>query len=339
MAKRGRPPKAKAKEVEVEVDENYADDIHISETIDEVVKEQEPSTDSSVVGEGTMGDYNPFAENVVERDYATPKLADGVIEEIEEPTFVPPTYEDLISERATETEEENIEPSPFDNPNPPMNELDAKDKAIATESLVDSVLDAYEQAHKLGQYFVKIDEQDLMQRQAEGKLDLSTEIPISEDGSTMSVGEFIENFNEQGQEAIKYDESFGNKVKPAMMRVFMKRGWGMTDEQFLLYHFGRDIATKVGIVYQMKTTINNTLSILEKSHKKDLERQAKQPIFEEKVKAEVMQDRETDIEAEEINEEIYTEKSNIDIPKAPKNPLDEHPKEIKKILKKDKKDK
>ena len=338
MAKRGRPPKQVQEKVVQE--DNNVDEFIVDESIDnDVVETTEVKSDSSIVGDGTNGDYNPFAENVVERDYATPKLADGVIEEIEEPTFVPPTYEDLISERQSNEEIENQEPSPFDNPNPPMNELDAKDKAIATESLVDSVLDAYEQAHKLGQYFVKIDEQDLMQKQAEGKLDLSTEIPISEDGSTMSVGEFIENFNEQGQEAIKYDESFGNKVKPAMMRVFMKRGWGMTDEQFLLYHFGRDIATKVGIVYQMKTTINNTLSILEKSHKKDLERQAKEPIFEEKVKAEVMQERERDIEAEEINEEIYTEKSNIDIPQAPKNPLDEHPKEIKKILKKDKKDK
>ena len=332
MAKRGRPPKAKAKEVEVEVDENYADDIHISETIDEVVKEQKPSTDSSIVGEGTMGDYNPFAENVVERDYATPKLADGVIEEIEEPTFVPPTYEDLISERATETEEENREPSPFDNPNPAMNDLDAKDKAIATESLVDSVLDAYEQAHRLGQYIVRVDEDTLMQKQAEGKLDLSTQIPVSEDGQTMSVGEFIEQYNQQGAEAIKYDKEFGDKVKPAMMRVFMKKGWGMTDEQFLLYHFGRDIATKVGIVYSMKKTINTTLSMLEKSHQRDLANKKKEPIMEEKVKAEVM-DNNVQMEAEEIEQEIYTEKSNIDIPKAPKNPLDEHPKEIKKILK------
>tara|TARA_R110000824_G_scaffold82132_1_gene205959 strand:- start:7259 stop:8239 length:981 start_codon:yes stop_codon:yes gene_type:complete len=325
MAKRGRPPKAKVDELQIE--DSYSEDVKISETIEEVVKKQEPSS----IGEGTQEDYNPFAENVVERDYATPKVADGVIDEIEEPTFVPPTYEDLISERQTENHQE--EPSVFDNPNPALNDLDAKDKAVATESLVDSVLDAYEQAHRLGQYVVRVDEETLMQKQAEGKLDLSTKIPISENGETISIGEFIENFNEQGSEAIKYDNDFGDKVKPAMMRVFMKKGWGMTDEQFLLYHFGRDIATKVGIVYQMKKTINTTLTMLEKNHKINMQQKKSEPIIEKKVRAEVMKDDEK-IEAEEIREEIYVERSNIDMPNAPIDKMKEHPKEVQEILKK-----
>jgi hypothetical protein len=98
-----------------------------------------------------------------------------------------------------------------------------------------------------------------MQRQAQGKLDLSMQIPVTDTGDTMSVGEFVAQYNEQSANALEYDKEFGYKVRPAMIRVFMKRGWGMTDEQFLLYMFGKDIAVKVGIMFQLKKTINGTL--------------------------------------------------------------------------------
>ena len=51
----------------------------------------------------------------------------------------------------------------------------------------------------------------------------------------------------------------------------MKKGWGMSDEQFLMYHFGKDIAIKVGIMFQLKKTINTTLETLEKQHKRNKE--------------------------------------------------------------------
>ena len=43
----------------------------------------------------------------------------------------------------------------------------------------------------------------------------------------------------------------------------------MSDEQFLLYHFGKDIAIKVGIMFQLKKTINTTLETLQKAHKRN----------------------------------------------------------------------
>ena len=36
-----------------------------------------------------------------------------------------------------------------------------------------------------------------------------------------------------------------------------------------MYHFGKDIAIKVGIMYQLKKTINSTLETLEKAHKRN----------------------------------------------------------------------
>ena len=161
--------------------------------------------------------------------------------------------------------------NPFDNPNPALNDLDNKDKKIACQSLVDTFLDGYEQLHKYAQYVVKVDEDELLARHQAGKIDLNETIPVDEKGNEMSVSEFVGQYNEQSVEALQYDKEFGFKVRPAMVRVFMKKGWGMSDEQFLMYHFGKDIAIKVGIMFQLKKTINTTLETLEKQHKRNKE--------------------------------------------------------------------
>jgi hypothetical protein len=66
MANRGRPRK---------VDLNNVEDVQFDETIEtnEVVVDEQPIPKADNIGEGTYGDYNPFAESVVERDYSTPK--------------------------------------------------------------------------------------------------------------------------------------------------------------------------------------------------------------------------------------------------------------------------
>ena len=277
MAKRGRPKK----KVEIEESE-IQNEAQSTENIDDNIDSQNesldatppPQQDSDIVGQGTNPDYNPFAESVVERDYSTPEVASGVIEEIDEPQFIPPSYEDIIADQQGGDEfnpesGEQMGGSPFDNPNPALNELDSKDKKIACESLVDTVLDGYEQLHKYAQFVVKVDEDDLLQRHQQGKIDLTERIPVDENGNEMSVSEFVAQYNQQSVEALQYDKEFGYKVRPAMVRVFMKKGWGMTDEQFLLYHFGKDLAIKVGIMFQLKKTINTTLETLEKAHKRN----------------------------------------------------------------------
>jgi len=282
MAKRGRPKKQtdtpKKEEVKEEQIENQEETLDEVETeADEIVEAEnveetptQPTPDSDVIGEGTFSDHNPFAESVVERDYSTPKIASGVVEDIAEPQFVPPSYEDMLN-NGEHQEDEVVEDTgnPFDNPNPALNELDNKDKKIACESLVDTFLDGYEQLHRYAQYVVKVDEEELLQRHQADKIDLNERIPVDEKGTEMSVSEFVAQYNEQGVEALQYDQEFGLKVRPAMVRVFMKKGWGMSDEQFLMYQFGKDIAIKVGIMFQLKKTINSTLETLEKAHKRN----------------------------------------------------------------------
>lgn len=349
MAQRGRP----RKNVDVQ-DADFEESIVDDEIMGEMAQEpssSNPSSDSDIVGDGTYNDYNPFAESVVERDYATPKPASGLIDEIEEPSFVPPSYEDIIQERQ-EQEASGVNDTfdnPFDNPNPAMNDLDNKDKKIACESLVDTVLDAYEQAHRYAQYVVKVDEETLMQKQAQGKIDLSMQIPVSETGDTMSVAEFVAQYNEQSANALKYDKDFGYKVRPAMIRVFMKRGWGMTDEQFLLYMFGKDIAIKVGIMFQLKKTINGTLDTLEKMHKRN-GGGAGSGGFEQTRQGSIIEDEDEEDNSYEvedygfeqeqpIQDENFNSSMNINMPQNPVDPTKGHPKEVQNILRNERKKK
>ena len=120
MANRGRPRK---------VDMNNVEDAQFDESLNNLddIEQSEPIKENNI-GEGTFGDYNPFAETVVERDYSTPKTASGIVEDIDEPTFVPPSYEDIVSEREQQSEESFQQDNPFDNPNPSMNDLSDKDK-------------------------------------------------------------------------------------------------------------------------------------------------------------------------------------------------------------------
>jgi hypothetical protein len=349
MAQRGRPRKV-ADVQDVDFEDSIVDKEIMGEEA-EPTPPPKPTSDSDIVGDGTFNDYNPFNESVVERDYATPKPASGLIDELEEPSFVPPSYEDIIQERQ-EQEATGINDTfdnPFDNPNPAMNDLDNKDKKIACESLVDTVLDAYEQAHRYAQYVVKVDEETLMQKQAEGKIDLSMQIPVSETGDTMSVAEFVAQYNEQGANAIKYDKEFGIKVRPAMIRVFMKRGWGMTDEQFLLYMFGKDIAIKVGIMFQLKKTINGTLEMIEKMHKRNGGGQGSGG-FEQTRQGSVIQDEDEDDDSYEVEDYGYEQEQeiqadnfnssmNINMPQNPVDPTKGHPKEVQNVLRNERKNK
>jgi hypothetical protein len=350
MAQRGRPRKV-ADVQDVDFEDSIVDKEIMGEEAESQSPPANPTSDSDIVGEGTYHDFNPFNESVVERDYATPKPASGLIDELEEPSFMPPTYEDIIQDRQ-EQEATGINDTfdnPFDNPNPAMNDLDNKDKKIACESLVDTVLDAYEQAHRYAQYIVKVDEETLMQKQAEGKIDLSMQIPVSETGDTMSVAEFVAQYNEQGANAIKYDKDFGIKVRPAMIRVFMKRGWGMTDEQFLLYMFGKDIAIKVGIMFQLKKTINGTLEMIEKMHKRNGGGQGSGG-FEQTKQGSVLEDEDEEDDNYEVEDYGYEQKvepqddnftssMNINMPQNPVDSTKGHPKEVQNVLRNERKNK
>jgi len=210
--------------------------------------------DASNVG---SADYNPLGEAVKERDYTKPKVDPTNLEaEIEEPTFTPPSFEDMEEPAGFAQEQEQ------GFANPALNELDDKDKKMATEQMVDVVLDGYDKLTGLANNMVQVKPQRLNKMIANGDIDPRIRIPTDTRGNSISINEFVDEFNEQTAEAITTTDEFKKEVRPAMVRVFSKRGIGLTDEQFLMYKFGSDLATKGVIVFQLRNQVNDIFQMM-----------------------------------------------------------------------------
>lgn len=215
--------------------------------------------------------FNPLGDTPIERDYATPKIEQGFTEDLEEPTFHIKSFDEIKKESPNQQSvpsSSNGQPmvqsnDPLMNPNPAMNELEDKDKLLASEQMVDAVLDTYDTICTFGTAIGKVKEQEVQNAIDEGRINPSRRLTVDEQGNSVSVMEFVRGYNEQVTEAVKPDPAFRKRVKPPMVRIFAKRGWGMTDEQFVLFAFGKDISMKAITLFSMKKGMKDILSRLE----------------------------------------------------------------------------
>jgi hypothetical protein len=314
MAKRGRPrktPEPISEEQEVEVmeveDANVVEETTDNEPFEAEVQEQ-VQTESQDPLEGTFGNYNPLADNVIEREYATPKTAEGLTDDIPEPSFEQDlSFDDLMNTPSAEEEEEG---NPFDNPNPSLNDLPPQEKQIACESMVDTVLDTYAGLHKVASNFAKFPEEKLNQSILNDEIDGTMRMPL-ESGGDVSLQEFVQSYNEQAEEVLSYDREFGMKVRPAMIRVFMKKGWGMTDEQYLIFMFGKDILAKTTQFIGLKKSINSTMNLLKEIHEESkggiptdkAERVEQEDVYEEEIPVQTQRRQEPQVQEMILDDE------------------------------------
>ena len=142
------------------------------------------------------------------------------------------------------------------------NELGNKEKQMGAEMIADVVVDGYSRL-KMGMGSLSsISENKLEREFAEGNINPNIELPIDEYGNTASIREFVKEFNDTSKEAFNTPEDFKEKVKPPLIRVFKKRGVGMTDEQLLLYYFGTDFATAGITAFGLKKSADGILKQL-----------------------------------------------------------------------------
>jgi hypothetical protein len=221
--------------------------------------------------------FNPFSENVVERDYSKPNIAEGVINDLEEPVFHQASFEEIRQESMAEDNkmaqdadvdvnkvnyQRVVQADPLTNVNPSYNALEEREKELASEALVDTVLDLYEQSSKWGAHFVKYDEAKLQEKIMADEIDIRRKIPINAEGDSVSVVDFVQTYNAQVDDAFAPDPSFRKKVRKPMINIFKKRGWGLTDEQQLLFAFGQDALTKIAIGYNMNKQMTGMINML-----------------------------------------------------------------------------
>lgn len=246
---------------EEQIEEPNTEEMQVEDAtiIDEIESEEQATNDIPF-------QFNPLSDPIKERSYN--KKGTASVDSVEEIDFSKNTsIEDDLKEMEEHEQQEIIEEEeheekerPFDRlTNEGMNELDGKDRKEAAKALVQTVLDGYEMLHEIGKRYVQYPEEKIQEKVIKGEIDPTQEIPIDEMGSTTNPIEFFKEFNEQAAEALSYDPEFGEKVRPAMERVFAKKGWGMTDEQFLLVAFGKDLGMKAVQAMTLKKTANSIM--------------------------------------------------------------------------------
>jgi len=199
-----------------------------------------------------INDFSPLSESVKQREYTKPNLSYGDVDAtpIDEPVFTPPSFEELESQFSQQSNAEQPSQEPMGSANPYMEQLDTKDQKNASKALVEAALDAYSQLNKFANRLVKFNPQQIQAKMQSGEIDSSLTLPVN--GQEMGVLDYVNAYNEEVGDVISVDDEFKDKVRPVMLRVFMKRNIGMTDEQYLAYLFGVDILTKGALVYSLK---------------------------------------------------------------------------------------
>lgn len=257
--KRGRPRLSDSDKKEAVSSNSLASELEIDKTD---FSFYEPETFDSP----SVEQFNPLADAPIKRDYSSPKIQEGLVGEILEPTFhqpsvtssppVPPTGGGTTQGTNGSVNSD----SPFSNPNPAMNQLDNADKKLACEQMVDAALDLYETLWGIGGRFAQVGENKLQELVNDGSINPSRRIPIED--TSVSIFEFFQNYNQQVAEVSKVDKDFKKKVRTPMVRVFSKHGWGMTDEQFLGIAFAKDSIMRGISLFQMKKSINALINQL-----------------------------------------------------------------------------
>jgi hypothetical protein len=195
-------------------------------------------------------DINPLDEAVNEKAYSRPNFnatTEDLNKPIEEPRFAPPPIQKPTVEREDPRKREPV--------NPEFSGLPKKDKEMAASHMAKLILQGYEWMHDLGNKGLKVSEKKLNKLQAEGEMNLNAMIDYDY-GKKMRAGDFFKEYNQQVEGILKVSDEFKEEVTPVLERVLAKRGVGMTDEQLLMFMFGKDIAAKSMMFFQQKQQLN-----------------------------------------------------------------------------------
>ena len=217
----------------------------------------------------TPDNFNPFDEQVVERPYTKPKVSydPNSITSIPEPTYQQPNLDELddddYEEKPSEKKKTPKQGFGSDDPfvNQDLEDYSKKDAEEASAQLVDTFLEGYKVAHTIGQRFFTMSEEQIVKKAIKGELNPDMMIPVSPT-QTISVRDFIGEYNNQVTEVLVVEDEFVEKVRPVMIRVFSKRGYGMTDEQYLMFAFGKDILQKGAQLYTFKKSLEQSLKMM-----------------------------------------------------------------------------
>lgn len=228
------------------------------------------------------GGFNPLDEKVNEKPYSKLNVktdADALNSPIGEPFFTPPPMNnDVAGDKSQQPKSGGgAKAQPQQEAfNPAMNEIPHAEKSKASKHVASMIMQGYDFANQFANKGLMFSEKKLMKLQQEGEIDFAnTYIPYDMNGNVMPATEFIKEYNSQQEGAFKVTDEFKQEVTPVLERVLEKRGVGMTDEQFLMYMFGKDIAMKGFMFVSARAQMNQMIQLMKEMNQNG--RSAAQP--------------------------------------------------------------
>jgi hypothetical protein len=211
----------------------------------EFVEPEEKELNGNIKDAEVIDDFNPLGEPVNEKEYTKHNVRinpNDFATDIPEPSFMPPPMSETM------TQEQKVK-KPIEPMNPEMKDMPKKDKHDAAEKVAEMIITGYKFAWGWADTKLLFDENKVMQMQRDGEIDLSIQMDVAPNVS-MSAGEFIEEYNSQSKGTLVVTDEFVEDVMPPLVRVLEKRGIGMSDEQYLMYAFGKHTLTMGMMGYQ-----------------------------------------------------------------------------------------
>jgi hypothetical protein len=220
-------------------------------------------------------EYNPLSEAINEKPYTKPNVTinpEDLKGDIPEPDFTPPPmgsgeYEDEPPITKKEKPQQSARPERKPQPaplNPDMEGAKKSDNRKSAKMLAEMSMQGYELLHKLGNMSIPISQKQI-NKMVEKGVNLQTQLPYDERGNSMTITDFIEEYNEQNKELLTVDQDFKDEVMPVLTEVYEKRGLGATPEQKLAFLVAKDVGVKVMIVSSaiavQKSMINSWIAI------------------------------------------------------------------------------
>lgn len=214
--------------------------------------------------------YNPLLDNVNDKPYSVSSVSvsqDQISQGIPEPMYQPQNLGGR--ENPYKTIREGGSPNTGSGPsqstpppiNPSLNNIPEADRKEGAKYVAKVVMDLYKQAHVWMNATLPFSEKKLRRLEAEGEIDLNMPIPDGQ-GNTITPAGYIEEFNDQVKDALQVDPKWEKETTPILERVLAKRGASMTDEQMLMFQFGKDIGVKVFQVVGIKKQQNEMIQLL-----------------------------------------------------------------------------
>lgn len=245
-------------------------------------------SDFEIPDEFDLGSFDPNAEETREREYTKVDYDYSQTTEIPEPTFGTATEQAQamtqegadIPSHLNGSDQPSVHKTEVPNQdenritNPQLTEADDKTKKIAAEQMVDMVLDLYEKAHEWVKPVARIKERKIGELEAKGLVNKHDELPVDNEGNGITLRELAKETNESIDDVLTPDPTFNGRVRPAMIREFTKRGWGMTDMQLIAVAFTQDLAMKGAMIGGVRKQFTEITKLFKQAQAERLEANA-----------------------------------------------------------------